>query len=117
VLRGHLTALSGQEAARALDLLSDRLVPGRTREVAPSTARERAATLVLALPIVDGAWTVKVRTGGPSRPEEETDAWSGVVPLRTIADPVQPADWMPDGAPLPASVRRLLDRIASGGLR
>ena len=117
VVRGRVVPLTGPEQARALDLLSDRLIPGRTGEVAPSTPKERSATLAMALPIVDGLWTVKVRTGGPSVPEGPTDAWSGVVALRTVADPPQPAAWVPEGDPLPDSVRRLVNRVTAGWLR
>lgn len=119
VVRGHLELLQGEDAARALDVVSDRLIPGRTGEVAPSTAKERAATLALALPITDGAWTVKVRTGGPSAPEDGEGAgiWCGVVPLRTVTGPVVTADWVPDDVGVPASVDRLVERVAGGGLR
>ena len=53
------------------------------------TRKQVAATLALALPITDGNWLYKERTGGPGEPEEETDAWCGVLPLRLVAgDPV-----------------------------
>ena len=117
VLRGRLTPLVDAAKAHALDLLSERLIPGRNAEVRPTSAKERAATLAMALPITEGFWTVKVRTGPPSAPEEPTDVWSGVVPLRTVAGPVEPAPWVPDGATPPESVRRLVARVESGGLR
>lgn len=115
VVRGHLVALHGEEQARALDRLGDRLIPGRTGEVEPSSAKDLAATMALALPITE--WTVKVRTGGPAAPEGPGEAWCGVVPLRTVAGPVEPAPWVPDGAAPPPSVHRLLERVDGGGLR
>ncbi len=122
VVRGRLTPLAGVDKARALDLISERLIPGRVAEIPPPTAKQRAATLAMALPITDGAWTLKIRTGGPSAPTEPPDspawtAWSGVVPLRTVADPPRAADWVPEGTTPPASVQRLRDVVAAGGMR
>lgn len=109
VLHGELEALAGAEQARALDLLSDRLLPGRLAEVRGSTRKELAATVAMALPLTDGRWLLKTRTGGPSVPDGPTDAWCGVVPLRVVADPPEPAPWTVEaGTDLPASVRALL---------
>jgi nitroimidazol reductase NimA-like FMN-containing flavoprotein (pyridoxamine 5'-phosphate oxidase superfamily) len=108
VVRGRLTPLSGDDQWDALDRLSDRLVPGRTSEVRPMLRKEIAATLCMALPIVDGGWTVKVRTGPPGVPDEPTDAWCGVVPFRLVAGEPEPAPWVAPGAPVPESVRRLV---------
>ncbi|HET7761480.1 MAG TPA: DUF1272 domain-containing protein [Phycicoccus sp.] len=111
VVHGRLTTLSEGERTHALEALSDRLLPGRTREVPPMTRREQAATLAMALPITDGQWLLKVRDGGPTPPEEETDAWCGVVPFRTVADVPHPAPWTDEaGTEVPASVTALLDR-------
>ena len=69
------------------------------------TRREEAATLAMALPITEGRWLLKVRSGGPSTPEEDTAAWTGVVPLRVVAGTPEPAPWTVDaGTPVPASV-------------
>ena len=111
VVHGRLTTLSEEERTQALEVLSDRLLPGRTREVPPMTRREQAATLAMALPITDGQWLLKVRDGGPTPPEEQTDAWCGVVPFRTVADVPRPAPWTDDaGTAVPASVAALVDR-------
>ena len=111
VVHGRLTTLSEEERTHALEVLSDRLLPGRTREVPPMTRREQAATLATALPITDGQWLLKVRDGGPTPPEEETDAWCGVVPFRTVADVPRPAPWTDEtGTEVPASVAALVDR-------
>ncbi len=113
VVQGPLETLERDEATRALDLLSDRLLPGRPDEVRPSTGREHAATLAMALPIVEGRWLLKVRSGGPATPEEATDAWCGVIPLRTVAGDPEPAPWSAAaGTPVPPSVRALVERWA-----
>lgn len=113
VVRGRLTPLAGDDQWDALDRLSDRLVPGRTAEVRPMTTKETRATLCVALPIVDGGWTVKVRTGPPGVPDEPTDAWCGVVPFHLVAGEAEPATWVPEGAPLPPSVQRLAGSVLS----
>lgn len=109
VVRGTLTDLTGDEKFSALDVFSDKLLPGRPGEVRPMTTKELAATLVTALPIVDGAWIMKSRDGLPSTNEEaeaEPDVWAGLVPATTTYGPARPAPWA-EAAPVPASVRRL----------
>ncbi|MEO7069598.1 MAG: pyridoxamine 5'-phosphate oxidase family protein [Nostocoides sp.] len=110
VVSGHLERLTGAEQEAALDHLSDRLVPGRNAEVRATTKKERAQTLAMALPILDGQWTVKVRDDWSDLPEEETDAWVGIVPMRMVFDPPQTAPFSPAGAPVPPSVRALAER-------
>jgi nitroimidazol reductase NimA-like FMN-containing flavoprotein (pyridoxamine 5'-phosphate oxidase superfamily) len=107
VVRGHLTALTRDESADALNALSDALIPGRSAEVRSHTGKELAATLTIALPITTGGWTVKVRNAPPSGPNGDGTAWAGVVPLRTVAGAPVPAPWVDERTPVPASVRRV----------
>lgn len=89
VVYGDLTPLSDEERTTALEAVSERLIPGRTSEVRPMTKQEIAKTLVMAMPITEGRYMTKTRTGSAGQPGEETDAWHGVVELRTVAlDPV-----------------------------
>lgn len=108
-VRGPLVALPDEDRAAALDLFSEVLVPGRTAEVRPSSRKELAATLALALPIRPDGWLMKVADGWPATPAEagaEEDVWSGLVPVRPVlGDPV-PAPWA-SALPVPRSVRRL----------
>ncbi len=115
VIHGELTDLTGSDRARALTRISERLVPGRTSEVRPSTAKEEAATLAMALPITDGRWVLKVRSGGPTPPDEDPEgAWCGVVPLRVVAGEPEPAPWTVEaGVPVPRSVG---DFVAAVGM-
>ena len=78
------------------------------------TRREEVATLAMELPIVEGRWLLKERSGGPSVPDEETDAWSGVVPFRVVAGAPEPSAWSAEaGTPVPASVTALVERWSS----
>jgi len=75
--------------------------------------REEVATLAMALPITEGRWLLKERSGGPSVPDEETAAWSGVVPFRVVAGEPEPAPWSVEAnTPVPASVTSLVQRWA-----
>ncbi|MFC4785815.1 pyridoxamine 5'-phosphate oxidase family protein [Nocardioides sp. MAHUQ-72] len=109
-IRGVLTVVDATEPA--LDTFSEKLMPGRTSEVRPSTRKELAATQALALPIASDNWLLKVTDGWPATPEEagaEPDVWSGLVPVRTVLDPPLPAPWAAD-LPVPPSVQRLRNR-------
>lgn len=112
VVRGHLTVIDPADAAYALDLMSDALIPGRSSEVRPSTKKELSATLAITLPIEPEGWTVKVRDAPPGQPEDAADSggWAGVVPLRTVAGDPVPAPWVSADIDAPKSVRRLVER-------
>jgi nitroimidazol reductase NimA-like FMN-containing flavoprotein (pyridoxamine 5'-phosphate oxidase superfamily) len=106
VLFGTCTTVV-DDKERVLDLITERLLPGRVAEVRRPTRAELAATLVLALPVED--WSLKVSDGWP---EDEPDdvagpAWAGVVPLTlAYAAPLDAPDLTP-GIAVPESVRRL----------
>ncbi|WP_203453895.1 pyridoxamine 5'-phosphate oxidase family protein [Jiangella aurantiaca] len=109
VLFGRFTALDGDEKERALDVLVDRILPGRSAELRRPTKRELAATLILALPITE--WSLKVSERWPDDLPEDVDGptWAGIVPLRRgYGDPV-PAPDLRAGIPVPPSVRALSD--------
>ena len=108
VLFGSCARLEGQEKLAALDVLTDRLIPGRTAEIRRPTAKELAATLVLALPISE--WSLKVFDGWPEDPDSDVsgDVWAGIVPMVTsYGAPVSAPD-LRAGIELPGSVRRML---------
>lgn len=103
VIFGTFAPAPDKEAA--LDILTDNLLPGRTTEVRPSTTKEYAATLILAMPISE--WSLKVSDGWPEDPPEdiEGDTWAGVVPTqpRSYGTPL-PAPDLRGGIPVPPSV-------------
>jgi hypothetical protein len=89
VLFGSFVPLEGAEKLAALDVLTDRLLPGRTGEVRRPTSRELAATVMLALPI--GQWSLRRSYGWPEDPASDVagPAWAGH--LRFGPPPVTPA--------------------------
>ena len=109
VLFGRCTVLADAEKLAALDVLTEALIPGRTAEVRRPTAKELAATLVLAMTVED--FTVKVSDGWPDDPPEDVagPAWAGVLPSRTGYERALPAPDLAGDPPLPESVRRLLE--------
>ncbi|HVZ35046.1 MAG TPA: pyridoxamine 5'-phosphate oxidase family protein, partial [Polyangiaceae bacterium] len=81
-----------EQKQRVLATLTDHLAPGRSRESRPGSRQELAATLVLAVPIIEAS--AKCRTGPPldASDDFELPHWSGVVPLALrvgtpLADP------------------------------
>lgn len=110
VLRGQLAQVPAGEQNAALAVLTDRLVPGRTGEVPPNSRKELAATAVLQLPLRDGCWVLKARTGPADPPDEPTTAWSGVLPVHTVAGEPQADDWVDPRASVPSSVQALRAR-------
>lgn len=107
VVRGVPVVLDGDEKVRALDAVVERIVPGRVVETRESTAKELAATLVLAVPLDD--WVLKVSDGWPEDTEQDVarDVWAGVVPLATSYGSPLPAPDLRPGVVVPESVRRL----------
>lgn len=99
VILGQPERLEGDEKEAALDLLVERLVPGRLEQLAtrPMTDTEIRGTTVLRLPISEAS--AKVRSGGPIDDEEDYDLpiWAGVIPVTTtygapITDPASTQD-------------------------
>lgn len=104
VINGVAQPLSGDAAIEALTTVSNVLVPGRSSEVRGHLPKEVAATLVLALDIVDGNWTAKERSGGAGD-DHVPGVWRGVVPFeKRWGEPIP--DAANDTEP-PSSVRRL----------
>src|SRR6201992_2185658 len=68
------------ERRHALRAIVEHLVPGQWDAARPPTAKELAATSVLALPLAEAS--VKIRTGGPADEDADLglDVWAGVLP-------------------------------------
>ena len=84
------------EKMKALEALTEHVVPGRWQDVRPPTSRELKATMVLSLPLTEAS--AKVRAGPPIDDESDYpgEVWAGVVPLKLsagepVGDPRLPA--------------------------
>ena len=93
-----------EEKRAALDVLVDRVLPGRAADSRPGSLSELERTMVVALPISEAS--AKIRTGPPVDDEEDLDSpfWAGVLPVRLVAGTPIPADDLPDGAEVPGYV-------------
>jgi hypothetical protein len=109
VLFGTCTVLGEEDKPRALDLITERLIPGRTAEIRRPTRQELSATLVLALPIAQ--WSLKISAGWPDDPAEDVagTAWAGVVPFVVGHGASLAAPDLAPGIPVPPSVRKLAE--------
>ena len=107
VLFGTFARLARADVARALDVLTERFLPGRLAEVRPTSQRELAATMVLTMPIRE--WSMKVSTDWPTDGEDDVagGAWAGVIPMRARYGDPQPAPDLRAGIPVPPAVRAI----------
>jgi hypothetical protein len=114
VLFGSATIVSDPgEKARILDRFVDAVLPGRASEVRAMTEAEIRLTMVVAVNIDEAS--AKVSAGPTDDPDEDLDLpiWSGTVPARLRFEaPIPDTNGAMASAalPVPASVRRLLDR-------
>lgn len=108
VLFGACTPLTDPASKdRALDLITERLIPGRNAEIRRPRKAELAATLVLTLAIDE--WSLKVSAGWPDDPDDDVagESWAGVVPRVVRHQAPLAAPDLRAGIPVPASVTRL----------
>lgn len=106
VLFGSFHVLVGDEKVTALHYLTDRLIPGRTGEVRPSSPQEIAATSVLALPI--DQWSLRVSAGWPEDDDDDVagPAWAGQVSFARRSPSISRAPGLREEIATPPSVSR-----------
>jgi len=110
VLFGKAKVVPLDQKQRALDVVSDAMIPGRVSEARPTTKKEVAATLILALSLNEAS--VKISVNEVDDPEEDMNLgfWSGTIPLRSTADAAIPADPESASLPVPKSVKRFISK-------
>lgn len=98
-----------------LAALLDTFIPGRSRELRPSSKRELAATIVLALPIGSDNWSLKIGDGWSTDDEEDvaSGAWAGLVPITTTYGAPLPAPDCDPSIEMPRSVRSMTGIVAN----
>ncbi|MDF2665219.1 MAG: putative flavin-nucleotide-binding protein [Microbacterium sp.] len=114
VVFGVASVVPSEEKEAALLTLSEHLMPGRSLEVRPMTARELAATMVLRIPLAEAS----VKDNAGSLVEEDDDGedravWAGTLPLRMSAGEPLTSPQTQAGTPVPASVRRAAERVTA----
>ena len=96
----------------ALRVLTDHLTPGRWDALRPMTAKEAAATTVLALTLDD--FSVKARTGGTDEPPEDLSwpIWAGQLPVLVGTGAPVAEEGVPTGVPAPIAPRAVGGMVA-----
>lgn len=102
MLFGTFSAAPDPAAAQAI--LTNRILPGRTDEVRPSTAKELAATMTLQMPI--DQWSLRASDDWPEDPDSDVagDSWAGIVRFGAPTVTVEPAPDLRPGIDVPDSV-------------
>ncbi len=97
-----------KERYKALEIISDQIIPNRWTETRLPNEKELKATKIIKIPITEAS--AKIRTGPPLDDKTDYDLpiWAGVIPINTIvgepiADPV-----LNENIPLPESVKNML---------
>ena len=101
---GGYGPLAGEEKDQAFAVLAERLMPGMT-QARPPTAKESAATSVLALPLTE--WSLKVSDRDePEDAAEDLDreVWGGVVPLHHVWGEPVTAPGLPGSPAVPQGI-------------
>ena len=97
------------ERLAAMRALIEKMYPGRSDESRPPTAKEDAATAIVALDLA----VVSLKSRGDHVADDESDLdgpyWAGTVPLIARRDPARPAPDLREGIALPAA-------LACGGI-
>ncbi|MFE5878898.1 pyridoxamine 5'-phosphate oxidase family protein [Rhodococcus sp. NPDC056506] len=99
----------GDERVKALNLIVDQVVPGRSQHLRDHTRKEMAATIVLALPLYEAS--VKARAGGPGDDAADIGVetvWAGVVPASTLFGEPIPSDDLDSNVELPEHISTMV---------
>jgi nitroimidazol reductase NimA-like FMN-containing flavoprotein (pyridoxamine 5'-phosphate oxidase superfamily) len=105
VVFGPASEVTGeQEKRRALDVIVEHLLPGRSREARPPSESELRQTRVLGLALTEAS--AKLRSGPPIDDDADVGlpVWAGVLPLRLAAGAPQPDPANRSGLPDPAGL-------------
>ena len=98
-----------EERLAAMRALIDKMYPGRSAESRPPTAKEDAATAIIALDLE----IVSLKSRGDHVADDESDLdgpyWAGTIPLTTHREPPRTAPDVPSGVAIPAA-------LACGGI-
>ena len=106
VMLGTATLLEDPaEKMKALEIITNHVIPGRWAEVRPPNEQELKATAVLALPLDEVS--AKIRIGPPIDDEEDLSwpVWAGVLPLALVPGAPETDSLVPPGIELSASVK------------
>ncbi|MFH1197201.1 MAG: pyridoxamine 5'-phosphate oxidase family protein [bacterium] len=101
VLFGKGKLVGRKEKLEALELITEKLFPGRWNDARPPNGKELKGTAIVAIDIENAS--AKIRTGGPNdNPEDyDLDYWAGVIPIKQIMLEPIPDEKLKAGIELP----------------
>jgi len=94
------------EKMRALEALTEQLIPGRWAEARQPNDKEMKATWILSIPLDEAS--AKISLGPPDdsdSPDADLPVWAGNLPLRTVVGEPVPDPEAKQDLPVPDSVR------------
>jgi nitroimidazol reductase NimA-like FMN-containing flavoprotein (pyridoxamine 5'-phosphate oxidase superfamily) len=110
VVFGKASLVSDADKDKALNALSNAMIPGRVQEVRASTKKELAATIIVSLPLDECSVKISVNEVDDDEQDLNKGTWAGIVPfVTTIGEPI-PADEEAAGLNVPESIKRLTKR-------
>lgn len=113
VVFGSARELEGEEKERALSIMSEHLLPGRLAEVRPSTKKELAATMALAVSLAEASLKILDGPVDESADDgEDKSVWAGIVPLSLVAGAPLTTPLTSPSTREPESVRRQRERFS-----
>lgn len=97
------------EKMKALEIFTEKLIPGRWDDARQPTPNESKATHIVSVPI-DLA-SAKVRVGPPGDDDEDysLDVWAGVLPMRTVFGELEADPLLKDGVAVPQYIEAYRD--------
>lgn len=107
VIFGKASLVADEDKDRALDALSNSMIPGRPAEVRSSTKKELAATIIVSLPLDECSVMISVNEVDDDEADLNQGTWAGIVPINTSFGTPIPADEEAAGLSVPESVKRL----------
>jgi nitroimidazol reductase NimA-like FMN-containing flavoprotein (pyridoxamine 5'-phosphate oxidase superfamily) len=115
---GACSVLDGEEKQQALLDLTEHLLPGRTAEARPTSAKEDKATMMLALELEE--CSCKISAKYPEDNDEDLadpiygEVWAGIIPIREVfGTPIPDAQTLFKRIPLPDYMTPKADRFAA----
>ena len=107
VIFGKASLVADEDKNRALDALSNSMIPGRPAEVRSSTKKELAATIIVSLPLDECSVKISVNEVDDDEADLNQGTWAGILPINTSFGTPIPADEEAAGLEIPESVKRL----------
>ena len=107
VIFGKASLVADEDKDRALDALSNSMIPGRPAEVRSSTKKELAATIIVSLPLDECSVKISVNEVDDDEADLNQGTWAGIVPINSSFGTPIPADEEAAGLEVPESVKRL----------